>query len=344
MRLYVEAVLDATPAKKLINEPPRTGASIKKMLRDASRQANDYNEAENQNALLLIALVADRSDNGKTLRALGLRPEELRRQLRHLTRAAAPSGNPLKMLDDEAKNALGVAHQIMRQTGCGRVSTAHLLLGILSNRELSVLRSLNDKDVDLDELARLARASITNDGEIATAQIRLTPSVKRALERARDVVPSRLRRRPISPQALLWGLLPGAATLGQQLGWDKSPDPLERVWSKFDVAPLEQVTNVMLGIDAPVPPASYETRAWLDWRGAIPGTIWTSFCAVNFTQFHNSDALWWFFAGFCVALCADWWGRTKSAPELRSLALSFQGGSIVAVAMWTFFALVFDSR
>ena len=85
MRLYVEAVLDATPSKNPTGKPPRTVAFVKKMLRDASQQSKDYNEAENQNALLLISLVAERSANGKTLRALGLRPEELRRQLRHLT-------------------------------------------------------------------------------------------------------------------------------------------------------------------------------------------------------------------------------------------------------------------
>ena len=59
-----------------------------------------------------------------------------RAKLRHLTRAAGAGRNPLKLLDAEAKSALDGAHRIMRATGCGRVGMAHLLLGILENREV----------------------------------------------------------------------------------------------------------------------------------------------------------------------------------------------------------------
>ena len=153
MRLYVEAALDAPPKSPGVAKPVRVG-NVGSMLRDASKQAHDYNEAENQNALLLIALAAGRDENGKVLRSLGLQPSEMRTKLRHITRAAAPGGNPLKMLDAEAKIALDAAHSIMRATGCGRVSTAHLLLGILESRASYALQALSKNGIDLDELAR----------------------------------------------------------------------------------------------------------------------------------------------------------------------------------------------
>ena len=75
------------------------------------------------------------------------------------------------------------------------------------------MRALQDNGVDMDELARLARAAISSDGEIATTQIRLTNGAKRALDRARDVAPWRTQRQPITVQALLWSLLPRPVSL-----------------------------------------------------------------------------------------------------------------------------------
>lgn len=213
LRLYVQALLNATDQPARGDAEPQPVAAVGAMLRNASKQASDYNEPQTQNALLLIALVAQKSANGEVLRSLGLQPNELRVALRNITRAANANGNPLKMLDADAQNALDAAHQIMRATYCGRISTVHLLLGILQNREVYVLQRLADEGVDLDELGRLARAAIANDGTIATPQLRLAPATKRALDRARDIAPNYSRLHSIAPQALLWALLPHPTTL-----------------------------------------------------------------------------------------------------------------------------------
>ncbi len=354
LRIYLEAVTEATaqptaqPTARPMKQPeaqsdrePRPVPNLGALLREASRQAHDYDEAENQNALLLIALAAEHSANGKTLRALGLQPAELRLKLRRLTRAAAPNGHPLKMLDAEAQSALEAAHDIMRAAGCGRISTAHLLLGVLANREVYALQSLADNGVNLDELARLARQNISSDGELATAQIRLNKGAKRALERARDVVPRRTARQKIALPALLWSLLPRPLTLRERLKWGEVDDPLARVWSGFDAALIERVSSVLLGLpvaDLPAAPLYVpNTRAYIDWRGLMAGAVFALICGTIYFQIKQTETIFWFSAVFCAALCADWWGRANGSSPVRSAALSFLVGCIamlVASAFW----------
>lgn len=254
----------------------------------------------------------------------------MRLQLRNLTRAAAPNGNPLKMLDADAQNALEAAHDIMRATGCGRISTAHLLLGILRNREVYALQSLADNNVDLDGLTRLARATITSGGQIATAQIRLDKGAKRALERARDIAPSQSRRRLITPQELLWGLLPRAMTLRERLEWGKPNDPLARVWSKIDVAPIERVLSVLLGLDVSVlemtAVAETEPRKF-NWLLFFLGALWA------IPLISGVGALL-FLGGLIYAFIIMLTSRPGS--KLRVGSTSFAVGAIVVAMLLTF--------
>lgn len=64
MRLYVAAALDAAQTTAQTGAEPRPVAAVGRMLYEASQQARATNEAENQNALLLIYLASERSDNG----------------------------------------------------------------------------------------------------------------------------------------------------------------------------------------------------------------------------------------------------------------------------------------
>lgn len=343
MRIYVEAALDGARIKTQTGAQPRPFAAISAMLRDAAQQAHDYNEPENQNALLLIALVAQRSDNGKILRSLGLQPGAMRLQLRNLTRAAKANGNPLKMLDADAQSALDAAHQIMRATGCGQISTAHLLLGILANREVYALQSLADNGVDLDELAHLARAAIASDGEIATAQIRPDKGAKRALERARDIVPSRTRRKPISPQAILWSLLPHPVTLRERWKWGEIEEPLVRVWSKVDVAPIERVLCVLLGLDMPELSEVTAKEKKPTFSYIFVGMIWGALCVGGILGGGNAvqKELWLgtLWAVFGVALLLMIWSEFKQSAKLRSGATEFMAGCALIVAFVALYSL-----
>ena len=178
---------------------------------------------------------------GEVLRPLGFDAAKLREHLRGLNHSNKPysQGNPLNHLTETSKKAVEAAHAAMRASYCGRISTAHLLLGVLANTENFAVETLQAVGVDVEALKREVRDSIFNDGEVATPQKKFSPAAKRALERAKKEA-TQCGTSFIEPHHLLYALLPSPASIPEKLAFGSSvDDPLEKVWPHWPVADIQ---------------------------------------------------------------------------------------------------------
>ena len=349
-RLYLEALIEALPVvgADVVLKPRVQDAIIKALsqamkagmerdpltyfrIGDAVLDAMEYRDAH-----LLIVLAGQNTPTGEVLRSLGLAPRAMRNQLRQIRRAARPGGNPLKMLDAQARAALNAAQSIARTSGCGRVSTAHLLLGLLEDRDAFASRlrqaSAHEASVDLDALAAAVRATIVSDGITATPQIRLTGAAKRALERARHLAPSR-RVGAIGALELWRGLMPQTPSLLERWRWRDVRDPLDAAWRDFSIELLQRATATLVAAAAEErarDPLSAATRP-LDVPGLLLGVAW-SFWLIYLGL---NDGLWILLGGYIVAGLAK--GAVKKRPRVRvacesfTLGLTICGGLIYLV-------------
>lgn len=326
IQFYVEALLEGEVGDEAVEVLAFTQAAQWAQSL-AVVMTREWKDPDCETAYLLIALAQDGGELGTVLSSLGLKPASLRAYLRALQVDAAHHGNPLKMLDDGARQALKSAHKIMRATYCGRVSTAHLLLGILADRELFEQNFGAEHGVNLDELEQLTRAAIVNDQTLGTPQIVLTPATKRALDRAKTLKRAQ-KARKIGLTELLWSLLPREATLRERLTWGDPDDALQRVWAKFDAAPIERVLNGLLGgnmLNLPKNPATKALK--FDWALLSLGILWASLLAANL-----SGLL--FFSGVVSALILFLASKTES--RLRVGAMSFATSAILFSILLTF--------
>jgi ATP-dependent Clp protease ATP-binding subunit ClpA len=229
----------AVEPDELASSEPKLSQGAKKILNLAHVEAQNLNNQQITVEHLFIACVRQQRGPhlGEVLRPLGLDAGNLRGNLLGLDRSAHRQGNPLNYLTPEGQAAIEAAHAAMRASYCGRISTAHLLLGLLDDPRGEAVRILGAAEVDIDSVKKETRAAIVNDGQVATPQKKFTPSAKRALERAKKASPGELPL--IGPQQLLAALLPQSASLKEKLAFGTNViDPLERVWSRF---PVEEV-------------------------------------------------------------------------------------------------------
>jgi len=201
--------------------------------------------------------------------------------------------HPLAMLTGEAEKAVEAAYAAMRATFCGRISTAHLLLGLLQddNRARELLAEIG---VSPDELQRQARAVIRSDGVLATAEKRFDKGAKRALDRAKAHAQTRGYQH-IGADHLLLGLLPQRATMREKLTWGAQvPDEAAHLLAGANGARLRELAGPVVLIKArPATqavrdvPASYVSRAF--W-GAMLGTGAVTFAATFLPRRVSSSA------------------------------------------------------
>ena len=236
---------------------------------------------------LLVAL--SRPQNGPhvgaVMRPLGLKSAQLDKLLRQIEREQAHRSRPLRMLDKRAKAALEAAHQTMRAHYCGRVSTLHLLIGLLETR--SPIRVFLEKQgVNLADLRDVAAKAQGNDGAIGGPQVQLAPVAKRAIERAKKLALSNRGQR-IAPEHLWLALLPRRASWREKARWGGAlNDPLDEVWRRFESAPLQSALRSYLAATAPArtsPPIAPHkvSNLHFDWQWVAAGLAWSA----------------WFFAG-----------------------------------------------
>lgn len=243
-RLYAQSTLEAQPLQVL---NPELTASATRVLELAADEAKQLNTVLIGPEHLLVACLRPQKGPhvGEILRSLGLDPDIVRDYLKGLSSTTTPyqPGNPLNHLTEHCKKAIEAAHQVMRASFCGRISTIHLLLGLLDDKEGAAFETLTLADVDIDELQTRLRTQIVSDGEIATTQKKFTSASKRALEWAR-LEAKKEGQAFIGPQHLLSALLPRPISIQEKLAYGNSvADPLDPIWPSLPVDHIRKVLN-----------------------------------------------------------------------------------------------------
>lgn len=244
--LYAQAALEPDAAFDP-NAEPKLSAGAKRVLEfaaDEARRAGDnYIGTEH---LVLACLRLDLRDETllHAIAPLGWDLPVLRAHRRELKSLAAqrPTGHPLESLTGEAERAVEAAYAAMRATFCGRISTAHLLLGLLQsdNRAGELLVEVGASP---DELKAQSRAVIRSDAVLATPDKRFDKGAKRALDRAKREAQSR-GYKFIGADHLLLGLLPRRPTLRERLTWGRTvPDEAAHVLAGVDGEKLRELAG-----------------------------------------------------------------------------------------------------
>lgn len=220
-RLYVAATIEP-PSVAPGSEPTLTkeAKQVIEWAADEARRAGDsFIEPEH----LLLACLRAHGDKTllETLAPLAWNVEVLRATRREMRSQSAsqPNQNPLNFLTGDAQKAVDAAYNAMRATFCGRISSAHLLLGLLEHDNHAV-EMLEEIGAPVDELKRQTRALIRSDEQLATPDKRFDKGAKRALDRAKFEAQSR-GYSFIGTDHLLLGLLPQRATTKETLTWGK---------------------------------------------------------------------------------------------------------------------------
>ncbi len=238
-RLYAQSATEIT--RTVGTKAPQLSKGARKILYNAAIQARFSFDSTPQIEPhhIFMACVDSRhrrrSSVAKVLVSLGFDAPQLHRDLHELREQKLK--NPLHNFSPRAKIAVEAAHDAMRASFCGRISAAHLLLGLLSDGEIAEV--LQKAGCDLEDLRKRARESIRSDGEIATPQKRFSPGAKRALERAAREA-KLAGNKFIDCGDLLLGLLPQKETIGEK--WrarGRNLDSVEGLWTAAQVAAMQ---------------------------------------------------------------------------------------------------------
>ncbi|HEX8464746.1 MAG TPA: Clp protease N-terminal domain-containing protein, partial [Abditibacterium sp.] len=289
---------------------------------------------------------------GETLRPLGLDAAQLKQHLASLHASKTPyrKGNPLNSLTQQSEKAIEAAHAAMRANFSGRISTSHLLLGLLSDENFASVTMLQDIGADLEALKCRARETIVSDGQIATPQKKFSPGAKRALERAAREAKA-ANHHFIGTDHLLLALLPQRETWrGKLKAGGQSFDSVEGLWTAEQVAALkgefEKASNSLTEkiVELAPRPAS-KLKQWLDIIPFNLGFVGGSFL---FHLPQNKRAETFFIVvtmSFFVAILVSGIGTCvtivrKSAPHIKEAWMGFfaktVAGLFLGYYLWRF--------
>ena len=227
VRLYAESATE-TGAQPTSDEPKLT-PQAKRILELAVDEARRQKSEQITTAHIFIACFRPQSEPGvaQVLAPLGVKAEQLRVHLNGLgkpqVQAVYPAEHPASLLNAHGHRALSAAGKAMRETHCGRVSTLHLLLGVLENPENQASKGFAALHLDVEAMKSRARAAVKSDGQIAGPKLAFTPAAKRALDRAKAGAIAR-NSKEIGTQDLLLGLLPTRALLIERAQFGSAPD------------------------------------------------------------------------------------------------------------------------
>lgn len=332
-RLYALSAIQTTGQPK--GGKPLRSTSANRVLAMALEEADKLGAARVGLEHLLLACVRHQSEAhvGEVLRPLGLDAEVLRSCLRNWDRERSPgaSGTPLAALSEGAKQAVEAAHAVMRASFCGRISTAHLLLGLLADRENTAVETLLAANVDVDALAKEVRDLIVNDGEIATPQKKFSAAAKRALERA-QLEANLCDHSWISPQHLLFALLPQPSSWSERLAFGSSVvDPLERLWVNWPVEEIKLQYEKMWqpeeledeAAPSPIPPSYIR----INWRWFPLGFLWWIWTLVP------TIGPWLLALGFGASIVVAIGASIVKDNGLRDMAASFCSGVVCGLIL-----------
>lgn len=305
---------------------PRLSEGAKRTLQLAGKEARRSNRALVDVSHLFVACFRPQREPGlaEVLAPLGVSADQLSLHLRQLARGetakATQRGSPLAQLTAHGERALDAAHAAMRAGFCGRVSTLHLLIGILENPDNDAVAALQRLGINLDELRGRAAVAAVSDGEIAGPERRFTPAAKRALDRAKAAAREG-GRRYIGSADLLMGLLPQPLLL------------IER--AQFGARPDDPAAALLRDVDADVVRATFNPR-----RVATPSQ--NKHHSVQNAQDARDLRFPVFLALFCIQ--AGLWnmaystkaGRTASMTFISLLVTTMIGSGLITCAMLIF--------
>ncbi len=263
VRLYAQSALESQ--QPLAPDAlPRLSESARRTIRLAGTEARRTSSDRVDVSHFVIACFRPQTspDLAEVLAPLGVSADQLSLHLRGLARGetatAIQSESPLAQLTEHGERALEAAHVAMRASFCGRISTLHLLIGVLENPDSDAVAALQTLMINVEELRQQARAAQTNDGEIAGPQRRFTPAAKRALDRAKASVREG-GRNYIGSADLLLGLLPQPTLLIERAQFGANPDdPAAALLRDVDANLVRAIFN---GERAPIPiPKEHSTR------------------------------------------------------------------------------------
>ena len=255
VRLYAQAARTQQPPTA---PDSSLSPSVRAVMRLAGREARHNDSARVDASHIFIACFRPQSDGelAEVLAPLGVSADRLSAHLRQLKRSetarAIQRESPLAQLTAHGERALDAAHTAMRAQFCGRISTLHLLLGVLENPDSDAVAALQTLMIDVGELKQRADAVAAGDGEIAGPSRRFTPAAKRALDRAKAAAREGGRTH-IGSGDLLMGLLPQPTLLIECAQFGARPDdPAAGVLREVDADLVRAIFNPQT---AATPPA-----------------------------------------------------------------------------------------
>lgn len=227
VRLYAQSALEsaANPTEEL----QQMGESARSALRLAGKEARRSDCALVDVSHLFIACFRPQnaSELAEVLAPLSVSADQLSVHLRGLSRGAAATKiadeSPLAQLTEHGERALEVAEKAMRANFCGRISTLHLLIGVLENPDGDAVAALKTLMIDVEALRQRVGVAAVSDGEIAGPNRLFTPAAKRALDRAKAAAREGGRSH-IGSADLLMGLLPQPLLLIERAQFGAHPD------------------------------------------------------------------------------------------------------------------------
>ncbi|RYX83775.1 hypothetical protein EON83_13455 [bacterium] len=238
-RLYIEASFQTNSSS---TEPqPRLTPSSKRALEFAADDTRHTQAPLLEPIHLFFACLNPRVEPTleATLTPLGWDAAVLRAKQRELNARITSPTNPLEMLTGNAQKAIEAAYVAMRATWCGRISTAHLLLGLLEDERVQQL--LTEVGIEIGELKIRTKAEIRTDSQLATANKSFDSSAKRALDRAREAAQAR-GQFFIAPEHILLALLPQRTALHEKLKWGSQlPDIAALLLTDVDAQKLREL-------------------------------------------------------------------------------------------------------
>lgn len=247
VRLYAQAALAQQAATS--NEPLKLGESARRTLQFAGKEARRSNCALVDISHIFAACFRPQNATGlaEVLAPLGTSANQLSLHLRQLTRGetakAIQNESPLAQLTAHGERALDAAHANMRANFCGRISTLHLLTGVLENPDGDAVAALKTLMIDVEELRQRVGVAAVSDGEIAGPNRLFTPAAKRALDRAKAAAREGGRTH-IGSADLLMGLLPQPTLLIERAQFGARPDdPAAAVLREVDADLVRAIFN-----------------------------------------------------------------------------------------------------
>ncbi len=269
VRLYARSALETT-APLAPETTFRLDSNLRRTMRQAGKEARHSGCAQVDVSHLVIACFRAQSDPdlAEVLAPLEVSADQLSARLRGLKRgetaASVQDQSPLAHLTAHGERALEVAHATMRAKFCGRISTLHLLIGVLENPDADAVAALQTLMVNVEELRARADAVAVGDGEIAVSDRRFTPAAKRALDRAKAAARDGGRSH-IGSADLLLGLLPQPLLLIERAQFGARPDdPAAAILREVDANLVRAIFDPQQATTAPAKArVAINPLAWL---------------------------------------------------------------------------------